>query len=49
VPYRYYDLTLTQDGMTYRFCPAHVKPPPVGGGGGHPGLASMAHRATQCP
>ena len=37
VPYRYYDLTLTQDGMTYRFCPAHpVKPSPVGGGNGHP-------------
>jgi hypothetical protein len=29
VPYRYYDLTLTQDGMTYRFCPAYA---PVGGG-----------------
>ena len=34
VPYRYYDLALTQDGMTYRFCPAHVKP--LVGGGGHP-------------
>ncbi len=38
VPYRYYDLILTQDGMTCRFCPAHpappVQPPPVGGGSG---------------
>jgi hypothetical protein len=36
VPFRYYDLTLTDVGLTLRFCPAHpaspVHPPPVGGG-----------------
>ncbi|MEP6853179.1 MAG: hypothetical protein ABJA87_11060 [bacterium] len=36
VPYRYYDLTLTDIGLTLRFCPAHpaspIQPPPVDGG-----------------
>lgn len=37
VPYKFYDLTLTDVGMTYRFCPAtpaHPSPthPPLGGG-----------------
>lgn len=27
VPYRFYDLTLSDVGMTYRFCPAHPAPP----------------------
>ena len=34
-PYKFYDLSLTQDGMTYRFCPAHpptTHHPPIGGG-----------------
>lgn len=40
VPYKFYDLTLTIDGLNYRFCPAHppghgMNPPP-GGGGAHP-------------
>ena len=39
--YKFYDLTLTQDGMTYRYCPAHpanVGPThhPLGGGDVHP-------------
>ena len=38
VPYRYYDLSLTEVGLTFRFCPSHpaspVHPPPVGGGTG---------------
>jgi hypothetical protein len=43
--YRFYNLSLTQDGMTYRFCPAHpgtgggtgpTHHPPIGGGDVHP-------------
>jgi hypothetical protein len=40
VPYRFYDLTLTVDGLTYRFCPAHPPTPghphPTFGGGFDP-------------
>ena len=37
VPYQLYDVALTVDGLTYRFCPAHPAPPgpphhPPGGG-----------------
>jgi hypothetical protein len=39
VPYRLYDITLTVEGLSYRFCPVH--PAPLGpthppGGGSHP-------------
>jgi hypothetical protein len=48
VPYKFYDLTLTvDDGLNYRFCPAHPPGhgptrPPVGGGSGR----SVSRRST---
>jgi hypothetical protein len=41
VPFRFYNVVLTTDGLTYRFCPApsgppHPQPPSHGDGGGHP-------------
>ena len=47
VPYKFYDLTLTVDGLNYRFCPAHPavhRPtrPPLGGGSGR----SISRRPT---
>jgi hypothetical protein len=44
VPYKFYDLSLTIDGLNYRFCPAHA----AGHGSNHPpsGGGRTARRST---
>jgi hypothetical protein len=41
VPYKFYDLTLTVDGLNYRFCPAH----PAAPGSTHPPLGGASKRS----